>query len=69
MSLKDKVAIVTGGNNEVGQPSSLAEGRGARRRYVGSPGALSGTFTPSAIRRSGVQADVSKISDLQMPRF
>jgi glucose 1-dehydrogenase len=72
MSLKDKVAIVTGGNSGIGKAIvlSLAEqGASIVIDYVSHPEAteeLEQQVMALGDRAIGVEADVSKVDDLQM---
>jgi glucose 1-dehydrogenase len=72
MSLKDKVAIVTGGNSGIGKAIvlSLAEqGASIVIDYVSHPEAteeLEQQVMALGHRAIGVEADVSKVDDLQM---
>jgi glucose 1-dehydrogenase len=70
MQLKDKVAIVTGGNTGIGKAIVLElAGQGANVviDYVSNPGAteeLEKQITALGSRAIGVEADVSKVVDL-----
>lgn len=72
MTLKGKVAIVTGGNSGIGQAIALAlAGAGADIviDYVANPQAteqLEQQIAALGDKAIGVEADVSKVSDLQM---
>lgn len=72
MSLKDKVAIVTGGNSGIGQAIVLELARQHANiviDYVAHPAAteaLKQQITKLGAQSIGVEADVSKISDLEM---
>lgn len=71
MQLKDKVAIVTGGNTGIGKAIVLElAGQGANVviDYVSNPGAtedLEKQVAALGERAVGVEADVSKIADLE----
>ena len=72
MSLKGKVAIVTGGNSGIGKAIALAlaaEGANIVIDYVadeaGRPRSSSARSPRSATESIGVEADVSKVADLQ----
>ncbi len=71
MSLKDKVAIVTGGNSGIGKAIVLAlaeEGANIVIDYVAHPEATEALEKKVAAlgdRAIGVDADVSKVADLQ----
>src|ERR687898_605593 len=71
MSLKNKVAIVTGGNSGIGQAIVLELARQGARiviDYVAHPEAtdrLEQVITKLGGQSIGVEADVSKIADLQ----
>ena len=72
MNLKDKVAIVTGGNSGIGMAIVLAlaeEGANIVIDYVAHPEAteaLEQRVHALGDQAIGVQADVSKVADLQM---
>jgi glucose 1-dehydrogenase len=72
MSLKDKVAIVTGGNSGIGQAIVLELARlhaNVVIDYVCHPEAteaLEREITKLGDQLLGVEADVGKITDLQM---
>lgn len=72
MSLKNKVAIVTGGNSGIGQAIVLElakQGASIVIDYVAHPEAtvqLEAEITKLGSQSIGVDADVSKIADLQM---
>jgi len=72
MNLKDKVAIVTGGNSGIGMAIVLAladEGASIVIDYVAHPEAteaLEKRVHDLGDKAIGVQADVSKVADLQM---
>jgi len=72
MSLKDKVAIVTGGNSGIGKAIVLAlaeEGANIVIDYVAHPEAteeLEKKVAALGDKAIGVEADVSKVADLQM---
>jgi glucose 1-dehydrogenase len=72
MSLKDKVAIVTGGNSGIGMAIVLALAEGGAKiviDYVTHPEAteeLEKRMHALGEQAVGVQADVSKVEDLQM---
>ncbi|MDE2369616.1 MAG: glucose 1-dehydrogenase [Burkholderiales bacterium] len=71
MNLKDKVAIVTGGNSGIGQAIVLElarQGANVVIDYVANPdatAALEKQVEALGDRAIGVQADVSKLDDLQ----
>ena len=71
MALKDKVAIVTGGNSGIGKAISLELARQGARiviDYVVDPAAtevLEQQLTRLGSQSIGVEADVSKVDDLQ----
>ena len=71
MALKDKVAIVTGGNSGIGQAITLELARQGVQiviDYVVDPAAteaLEQQVAKLGSRSIGVEADVSKVSDLQ----
>ena len=71
MSLKGKVAIVTGGNSGIGKSIVLAlaeEGANIAIDYVANPAAtedLERQIVALGDQAIGVEADVSKVSDLQ----
>ena len=71
MSLKDKVAIVTGGNSGIGQAIVLElarQGASIVIDYVAHPEAtstLEQQIAKLGSQSTGVQADVSKLADLQ----
>jgi len=71
MSLKGKVAIVTGGNSGIGKSIVLAlaeEGANIAIDYVANPAAtedLERRIVALGDQAIGVEADVSKVADLQ----
>src|SRR5947209_16650011 len=71
MSLKDKVAVVTGGNSGIGQAIALElarQGASIVIDYVAHPeatSALERQITVLGSQSIGVEADVSKLADLQ----
>ncbi|MBU6261139.1 MAG: glucose 1-dehydrogenase [Burkholderiales bacterium] len=71
MNLKDKVAIVTGGNSGIGQAIVLElarQGASVVIDYVANPAATAALEQQLAAlgeRAVGVQADVSQVADLQ----
>src|SRR5947209_12620370 len=71
MSLKNKVAIVTGGNSGIGQAIALElarQGASIVIDYVAHPeatDALEQQIAKLGSRSIGVRADVSKLADLQ----
>ena len=72
MSLKGKVAIVTGGNSGIGQAIVLElarQGANVVIDYVAHPGAtdaLEQQVSKLGDRSIGVEADASRLTDLQM---
>jgi glucose 1-dehydrogenase len=72
MPLKNKVAIVTGGNSEIGKSIALelaSQGANIAIDYIFSPESteeLEQRITALGDRAIGIKADVSKLSDLQM---
>ena len=71
MSLKGKVAIVTGGNSGIGKAIALAlarQGANIAIDYVANPEAtedLEQQIVALGDQAIGVEADVSKVADLQ----
>jgi glucose 1-dehydrogenase len=71
MSLKNKIAIVTGGNSGIGMATALElsrQGANVAINYVSRPEtteALEQQIVALGDRAIGVEADVSKIADLE----
>src|SRR5207342_2441175 len=71
MSLEGKVAIVTGGNSGIGKAIALALAQAGANiviDYVANPGAaeeLERQIVALGDRAIGVEADVSRVADLQ----